>query len=107
MKEYAIIYCIQVLLDSVYRDMYKIYIGNKIRNLTRFYDDSYYIASHKTSTIFWGYVKNTRSVYSSAHTPIQQIIITPSLPRDSLQTFTSSPKFLQENSKERTKQSPT
>ena len=52
MKEYAIIYCIQVLLDSVYRDMYKIYIGNKIRNLTRFYDDSYYIASHKTSTIF-------------------------------------------------------
>ena len=62
MKEYAIIYCIQVLLDSVYRDMYKIYIGNKIRNLTRFYDDSYYIASHKTSTIFWGYVKNTRSV---------------------------------------------
>ena len=62
MKKYAIIYCIQVLLDSVYRDMYKIYIGNKIRNLTRFYDDSYYIASHKTSTIFWGYVKNTRSV---------------------------------------------
>ena len=50
-----------MLLDSVYKDMYKIYIGNKIRNLTRFYDDSYYIASHKTSTIFWGYVKNTRS----------------------------------------------
>ena len=67
MKEYAIIYCIQVLLDSVYRDMYKIYIGNKIRNLTRFFDDSYYIASHKTFTIFWGYVKNTRSALKMAH----------------------------------------
>ena len=61
MKEYAIIYCIQVLWYSVYRDMYKIYIGNKIRNLTQFYDDSYYIASHKKSIIFWGYVKNTHS----------------------------------------------